>query len=229
MLNIITNAEAKESLELVEVIELNKEELMDYITDFQCSEDFIEYVKSSLILKHICKITNIDFEKLKEKLATKMSSDDFIKAFETSIDNIFKYYWFGIKYEVADKKFNLAFSMGDFFNTVHQHYARTSIIEEDLKNNKITQNEYNAAISTRLEEDGCNYYHEEIFNEDLVYKNEELIKNFIDPDIYGQMFLYKEVKTYNRDFLTDVNTIFHLIGNHIDLTTLCTIPFEDIH
>ena len=92
MLNIITNAEAKESLELVEVIELNKEELMDYITDFQCSEDFIEYVKSSLILKHICKITNIDFEKLKEKLATKMSSDDFIKAFETSIDNIFKYF-----------------------------------------------------------------------------------------------------------------------------------------
>ena len=29
MLNIITNAEAKESLELVEVIELNKEELME--------------------------------------------------------------------------------------------------------------------------------------------------------------------------------------------------------
>ena len=118
MIDIITNTEAKDNMELIEVVELNKEELMDYISSFQCSEDFMAIVKNDLILKHICKITNLDFEKLKEKLITDTDGDEFSQDFENVIDNILKYYWFGIKYEVSDKKFDLAFNMGDFFNVV---------------------------------------------------------------------------------------------------------------
>lgn len=204
MLEFHTNSEMvlKNNYKLRYTDMLSKDALMSYITDFQCPEYLLLYIKNNLIFRDICKMIEIDYSSLITKF-----EDNLPKEVCEQINKMLKFYGFGIEYTICDTLFDKAFDVLSFNDLITEKSKLNIELDRKLEFSEITEDEYDQEYEDIMVRFGCLVYLNDVFNENFMFNNQDDIQLFND-DIYGKFYLYEKNNIeYVGEFSESLNKI----------------------
>lgn len=204
MLEFHTNSEMvlKNNYKLKYTDMLSKDTLMSYITDFQCPEYLLLYIKNNLIFRDICKMIEIDYSSLITKF-----EDNLPNEVCEQINKMLKFYGFGIEYTICDTLFDKSFEVLLFNDLITEKSKLNIELDRKLEFSEITEEEYDQEFEDIMVRFGCLVYLNDVFNENFMFNNQDDIQ-MISEDIYGKFYLYEknDIKQ-DEEFLESLNKI----------------------